>query len=116
VKQNHMAVVVGQTVYVAAVAKRDGAGKIATVARIGKKWVYLATPRHADERFDLETGYMDGGEYTPTHRVWPSREAWETAVATDEEWNQLKIRMAYQAPQGVTLADIRQAAKLLKLD
>jgi hypothetical protein len=115
-KQNHMAVVIGQTVYVAGISKRDGPGKIATVARIGNKWVYLDTPGYVSERFNLATGWMDGRGYTSTRRVWPSREAWETAVSTDEEWNRLKVRITYKAPEGVTLADIRQAARLLRQD
>lgn len=49
----------------------------ATVTKVGKKWASLSTYG----RFSLATGQIDGGGYSSPGRVYPTREAYDEAVA-----------------------------------
>jgi hypothetical protein len=43
-----------------------------------------------EDRFDIETGRIDGGGYTTPGDVYPSREAYEEKVLNDQCWEHLK--------------------------
>lgn len=68
-------------------------------------------------RFKLENGNTGEAYRSTVSRVWRSEEAWREAHEAKELWLPFR-RCADRCtpPPGVTAADIREAAKLLKLD
>jgi hypothetical protein len=57
------------------------------ITKIGRKWVTL---KGYHGRFDMETGWIDGGDYLSPGRVWTSKEEYEAEVAADAAWKELR--------------------------
>lgn len=103
---------VGQTVFY---SDNDRKGRIyqTKIESIGRKWVNLE--RHAG-RFDKETMLMDGGQYGISGRVYLTAEAYHNEQAVEALWKKFRDAYTSQAPDGVTVDAIHEAARLLKLE
>lgn len=82
-----------------------------TITKIGRKWLELSN----GHRVDKETLVADGGKYSPAGRCYLDRAAREEESRAKKAWSDLKERMGYSVPSGVSADDIEQAAKLLGL-
>lgn len=93
-----------------------GVPREVTVAKIGRKWATLDGWR--ESRIDKETLWMDGGVYTSPGRCYLSREEWEESQRLSGAWGVLKTLIAdrWNRPDGVTIADMRAAANLLRVE
>ena len=84
------------------------------VSKIGRRWVYL---KDRGERFDIEDGIVDAGEYASNGRVYRSRAEFNTAVALRQHWQTLKSNLQYgRVPPGLTFEKLEEAARLLGVD
>lgn len=55
----------------------------ANVLSIGRKWFKVEEAREhylSREKFSLETGYCDGGQYTPEWRAFSTREDFDNSI------------------------------------
>lgn len=103
---------IGQTVFY---TDNDRKGRIypSKVESIGRKWVNLE--KHAG-RFDKETMLLDGGQYSSPGKVYLSEEVYRNELAVEDLWKKFREAYTYRAPEGVTVDNIREAARLLKLE
>ena len=112
---------VGQELYLPAWSLSKGAGSIVRIASMGRKWAKL---EGWDERYraNIQTGEIEG-----PGRSWPDLFASEAAYRAHkyeqeqrrragELWGDLRRKLGWNAPPGVTESDIRAAASLLKID
>lgn len=93
-------------------ANRQGSPRTETVTAVGHKWGYLGRR----SRFNLATGWIDGGEYSSPGRVWPSEEAYRAYAELIHDWNNFKqtVLLTHSPPTGVGRAEIAKATELLK--
>jgi hypothetical protein len=89
---------------------------------VGRKWVNFDAEAYPGQkwnagRFDIETGAIDGGDFTSPGRVHKDEAAWRAREDAKETFRQFRQALQYRdCPPGVTAADIITAAELLKLD
>lgn len=104
---------VGQTLYFVGRDRYHGPARDVTVTKIGRKWASLDN----GYRISLESLYADGGQYASPGRCWPNREAYEAALYRAHKWSALRkwLDHKYSPPEGVTVEQMQQAAKLLGL-
>ncbi len=86
-----------------------------TITKVGRKWAYYG-PVYRSDRFDMGTGYDDGGEYSPSGRVYPSMYEAELEGWMRSTWRKLQGGMGHAPPEGVTQEDLEAAAKLLRVE
>jgi len=104
---------VGQKVYVVYYAAHCRRPKREDkIVKVGTKWAYLST----DERFEKETGKLDGRGYSAPGSIWESQAAYEAHVERLEKWAELKKALDIWPPDDVTIQDIADAAACLKLE
>lgn len=92
---------------------RGSPGEV-TVKSVGRKWVTLSD----NDRFDANTMLVDGRGYSSPGRLWLSKEEQEAHADLHNAWRAMRKHfdgLSY-APEGVTLNDIQQARKLLRID
>ena len=84
------------------------------VVKVGRKW---ATLDSYHGRVSLDTLYVDGGGYMSPGRCYTSREAHDAELALDTAWGifQSTIRETHRMPEGLTVAEIEAAMKILRL-
>jgi hypothetical protein len=84
------------------------------VIKIGRKWAYLD---YSNYRIDKDTLYVDGGDYISPGRCYLGKDLWEREQERSELWNALwrALHGSHKIPEGVSSADIRTAASILKL-
>lgn len=84
-----------------------------TITKVARKWVYFG-PDHLGERFDPATGSVDGRGYSSPGIVWRSEAEWRERTTVETLYAELRRRMG--APdRGVSVADVQQAALLLRI-
>lgn len=64
------------------------------VAKIGRRWVTLASGR----RFDPETGELDAGEYESDETVWPSAEVFALHAQRRAHWEVVRANARGEDP------------------
>jgi hypothetical protein len=104
--------VVGQELFWAGAGNYRGRNYSVTVTKVGRKWAELSN-RH---RIDLETMIADGKEYTSPGRCWVTETHYAATVLTGNAFTNLKNKMAFRPADGVTIQDIYEAAKLLRIE
>lgn len=91
------------------------------VMKVGRKWAEVGFTvgmpdnrnygPHSAGRINVETLWMDGGQYASSGRCWPSREAWEAEENRQATWRALCGRFAHtSAPKGLSQDAMRQIA------
>jgi hypothetical protein len=84
-----------------------------TIKAIGKKWVTLEN----GEKFAIGKRWiMDGGQYNSPGECFPDMACYEERVLRLKFWNNIRVGMGFTPPEGVSLVDIEQAAKLLGIN
>lgn len=65
------------------------------VTKIGRKWFQIETDNYIgrDEKFSLENGKCDGGQYMPEWQVFLNHEDYERAIKTPDLRNELAKRV-----------------------
>lgn len=99
----------GQKLWLAPAHSRRGAYEV-EVTKIGRRWAELSGN---NGRVDMETLWLDGGEYSSPGRCWLSREEYEDYRAADIAWNALFYQQHRSRPPSVTAAAIREAGRSL---
>lgn len=109
-----MTVQVGQQLwYVPRERRFGGAPRWVTVAGVRRKWFDVEELPHV--RFDVATLRADGADFESPGACHLDRTAWEAAQERDANWSRLRrgIDHKWSAPDGVSTAAIREAARLL---
>lgn len=84
---------VGQTVVeVTKGSRHNDVAHDVVITKLGKVWAYYGD---RGERFDMETGEIDGGEYSSPGYVYPSRPDYEEAKALEDAWDRLRSLTGY---------------------
>lgn len=91
-----------------------GPNRFVEVEKVGRKWGYF--PRNY--RFDVNTLDVDGRGYSVPGHLYRDRDAWEARRRADYAWDRVTwhIRNRTGRKDGITEADIRQAAALLGIE
>jgi len=101
---------VGQKLWYVPSDSRRGPGREVTISAIGRKWAVLDNGVY---RFDINTGRVDGGQYSSPGVVYKDEQTYLTFKEAQEAWDKLRYEMSYYLPNGVTKENILSAAKLL---
>ena len=89
-----------------------GASYEVEVTKVGRKWATVGEG-FRPERIDLETWYADGSS---PGRCYLNQETYLQELELSKVWGRLQEAIRYGTrPDGVTLDDIKQAMKLLKV-
>ena len=110
-----MSLVVGQKLWFVPDG-RLGRPRETTVTKVGRKWATLDT--WGKMRINVETLEVDGRGYMSPGQCYLSRADWTAAMALAEAWQSLwrEMHQLTAAAEGVTVADIKAARKLLRID
>lgn len=104
---------VGMTVWVV-YSRRHGDGVERTITKIGRKWAYTDL---RNQRFDINSWCIDGGDYVSTGEVYASEQAFKDHLALQKEWQSFHgiVRQLSwsNVPGGMTLEKIQQIKALL---
>lgn len=85
-----------------------------TIKKIGRKWVEFGEFK---ERFDKDTWFIDGGNYSSPGTVYPSEQYYLEELELIDEWKKLvSLFSYYSVPNGMTVEKIKEIMKLLELD
>lgn len=77
--------IVGDKIWLFNTDRRDKANdRYGEVVRIGRKFFYIKTGIHSEERFEIDTFKHDNGEYSPYYKLYPSQEACEYSQKATE--------------------------------
>ena len=82
--------------------------RIATVSKIGRRWITLDDFAKNPTRFDAETHAIDGGAYSSPGKVYGSEAEYRDTTLTQEMWKDLRSRMPWTAPEHFTHDDIEK--------
>ena len=89
------------------------------VTKVGRRWAsFLPEGSRIEDRFDMDTFYVDGHGYSPRGRIYADEWEHEMAVEATETWAKFKAA-AYRAgavPDGMDAKDIMLIAKRLGLN
>jgi hypothetical protein len=95
----------------------------AEVTKVGRKWAELQPDgrkwRGRDDRFSLEDGHIDGGDFMSPGRVFLSEEAYHEharALALWKPFREAMSRSFWNMPHDMTPDRIEAAAKALGVD
>lgn len=107
---------VGQTVFLVfddVYNRRSGTipTREVTIKSIGRKWASYGAWK--GDRFDIENGSIDGGNYTSPGRAWINREAYEEHTSLYELYAEFSRCVGRFPQKGVTEDNIREAARML---
>lgn len=108
-----MGLTVGQELwYVPEDRRFVGQAHAVRITKIGRKWAEVG---RGLGRVNIETLWVDGGNYSSPGRCWLSREAWEAETIRQEAWSRLKevVGRMWAAPDNISEADIRQITERL---
>ena len=97
---------------------RNGArdGRYLTVVKVGRKWAQLDNSERRPLRIDVNTLWADGGNYSSPGRCYVSKEGYLAEERANYLCRELARRIGYHPNDGVTISDIQEAAKLLKIE
>jgi hypothetical protein len=111
---------VGQELYMAPLQNRMGHPRFVRVTRVGRKWAdvesgYQVGKGYDFGRIDIDSLYMDAGEYSPRYRCYLSKEEYEARVALQNAWEEFSrlVDKTRRAPENVTLSQIENARRAL---
>jgi hypothetical protein len=85
-------------------------GRTVTVEKVGRKWAYI----DHNERVDIKTMWVDGGQYSSPGKCYPSKEAYDNMVACQTEWSGLIDWMNRRDPT-VSLDVLYEVKRILKV-
>ena len=103
---------VGQQLYYVSNNRRSSTQYV-TIEKIGRKWIQLSN----SHRVDKDTLIADGGNYSSPGRCYIDAEVYTKEQLRAAAWRDFKRDACSVAPhESVTLDDILQARKLLKVD
>ncbi len=99
-------------------AKDEPNLKDSIVTKVGRKWFYVNNEHEAHHnRYSIETGFADGGNYSPRGRCYESREHYQREIDTTALWLELEKVFRYHShPKDVDIRDLIVAARALKVD
>lgn len=84
----------GDKVWVFNMDRRDKArDRYGEITKVGKKYFYVKTGIHSEERFYIETLQHDGGECSPYLELYPSQEACEYHKEAEEKKRAISNRL-----------------------
>ena len=81
--------------------------QVATITGVGRKWLTLDIGHGM--RADKATLIVDGGNYSPPGRLWPSQADYEAESARKDALYGLRRYMESHASHALTLEQIKQA-------
>jgi hypothetical protein len=105
---------VGQTLIFVPSERRRGIDPVeVTVEKVGRKWAAISNRR----RIGIGDLAADGGQYSSPGRCYLSREEYDGKVRAESAWRALSraIDQRWNPPEGVSVAKIEAAAKMLGL-
>lgn len=103
---------IGQQLYYVSNNRNDRAQYV-TVEKIGRKWIQLSN----SHRVDKDTLIADGGNYNSPGRCYLDAEIYMKEQSRVVAWSDFKRNIhSFRLHESVTLDDILQARKLLKVD
>jgi hypothetical protein len=84
-----------------------------SVTAVGRKWAQIGKRG----RVDMETLYVDGGQYASPGRCHLSREVYEKEQSLRDAWSRFISKLSGMRiiSEGVTIEDIEAAKKLLRI-
>lgn len=82
-----------------------------TVTRVGRKWAHIDWRR---ERFNIETGWIDGGLYSSPGKVYYSEQQYEREISHDKRYFAVVERLKDCSPDGISEDTLITIEKLLK--
>ncbi len=92
---------------------RTGDPKSVTIEKVGRKWITLSN----GHRIDKESMRADGDGYASPGCCYMSETEYQVAKMRAFLWSDLRRKVEFGAvPNGVTIADIREAARLLRIE
>lgn len=104
---------VGQKLWWVPSQRYAGSQREVTVEKVGRIWAQLSER----SRIDKQTLIADGGEYMSPGRCYLSKAEYDEHIERVTAWNSFVYTVRYQSmPDGVTIADITEAAKLLRIE
>jgi hypothetical protein len=85
-----------------------------TVEKVGRVWLTLSN----GQRVDKLTLKADGGSWASPGTCWPSKAEYDETVRLRTAWMSLRKQLndSWEAPNNVTVEDIKAAAVYLKLE
>jgi hypothetical protein len=90
------------------------------IVRVGRKYGALNTAGSAsighNDRLNLESLRVEVDGYGTVGQCYLDREEYERREAAYKAWSALKAAIGYRCPEGVTVEDIAQARRLLRLE
>lgn len=104
---------VGQRVFLSRSDRRWGADRWATITKVARKWVYLGEER---ERFDKETGVIDGGDFSSPGRAWRSEDDYKEHLHAEKLLTHLRREIGFTRRKSVGKKEILEALRLLGID
>lgn len=102
---------IGQIVFMRGLEKGFGHSRPA-IKKIARRWVYLDN----GERFDRETGLVDGNGYSSSHQVHVSEEEARKEIDIIDAWNYLRQRIPHHCPKGFKMGEVEKIARTLRID
>lgn len=104
---------VGQKLWWVPNKRWGGPQREVTVEKVGRIWAHL----NERNRIDKQTLIADGGEYSSPGRCYLSKAEYDEYIERVTTWNVFAATVRYkEMPDGVTVADITEAAKLLRIE
>lgn len=85
------------------------------VSKIGRKWAALKSEHGYDwGRCDKRSLVVDGGAYTPSHRLYRSEQEYAEKVERDRLWRLVRnATQAPAAPERLTMKTLREICQHL---
>lgn len=106
------ALVVGQELFWQGTGNDKGKNYLVKVEKIGRRWADLSN----SHRIDMATMRADGKHFSSPGTCWLSQAHYEAKVLTGRAFTNLKNKMAWEPADGVTIQDVYEAAKLLRIE
>jgi hypothetical protein len=79
------------------------------ITKIGRKWITIGEG-YKPYRFDAETLFLDGGDYSSPGRVYASERDYLESTERQKAWGEFYRRLSYECPEHLTLDDIQAIA------
>lgn len=96
-------------------SNRRGESRWIVIAKIGRKWL-TCEDCHCEIRIDAETMAADGGDYSSPGKCYLSGEEHRQELLLLSAHDNLYRKLSHRPYLGVTIEDVRAAAKLLRID
>ena len=103
---------VGQELYFSSSRNRGHGSGTVKVEQLGRVWATLGNGYRAH----ILTGELDCGGFNSPGTLYENQNAYEAERQARIAFDAIRKEMGYRPKNGVTAADIRQAAALLKIE